>query len=125
MAGERTRERGELESQIMRVLWENDEPLSGREIQTLLEGKQPAYTTLLTVLTRLETKGLVLRSGPSPRRMRFAPTRSGGEQASLRMADALDEATDREAALLRFAGSLGPDDVELLRQAIDSRRKER
>ncbi|QTV80354.1 BlaI/MecI/CopY family transcriptional regulator [Microbacterium sp. NIBRBAC000506063] len=122
MAGQRTRERGELEGEVMRILWERDELLSARDVQALFSGHTPAYTTLMTALDRLEKKGQVVRSGESPRKVRFRAARSGDEHASREMASALDAAGDRQAALLRFAGNLAAEDLELLRQAIAPRK---
>lgn len=118
MAGERTRERGELEAEVMRILWEHGESMSVREVQAVFSGRVPAYTTLMTALERLQKKGQVIRSGESPRKVRFQAARSGDEHVSLSMMSALEGAGDREAALLKFAGNLAADDVELLRRAI-------
>ncbi|MGO2684386.1 MAG: BlaI/MecI/CopY family transcriptional regulator [Microbacterium sp.] len=118
MAGERTRERGELEAEVMRILWEQSEPMSVREVQAVFSGRVPAYTTLMTALERLQKKGQVIRSGDSPRKVRFQAARSGDEHVSLSMMSALEGAGDREAALLKFAGNLAVEDVELLRRAI-------
>jgi len=115
----RTRARGELESAIMRILWEADAPLSAKEIQAAFDGHTPAYTTLMTSLDRLRNKGRVLRSGDSPRKVRFAAAHAEDEHAGEAMLSALDAASDRRAALLRFAGNLDAKDVELLRRAID------
>lgn len=118
MAGERTRARGELEGEVMRILWEAAEPLSAREIQTVFTGRMPAYTTLMTALERLHRKGDVVRSGDSPRKVRFQAARSGDEHAGRSMMVALDGAGDRQAALLKFIGNLQTEDVDLLRDAI-------
>ncbi|MGO2110323.1 MAG: BlaI/MecI/CopY family transcriptional regulator [Pseudoclavibacter sp.] len=111
----RTRERGELEGQVMQLLWANDGPMSARELQQQFPEPVPAYTTLMTALTRLEAKGRVVRSGDSPRKIRFAATRSDDEHASDSMLTALERAGDRQAALLSFAGNLAADDIDLLR----------
>jgi BlaI family penicillinase repressor len=51
-----------LEFRIMEALWTNG-PLSIREIQEALSGKQiPAYTTIQTTIYRMETKGIVRRA---------------------------------------------------------------
>lgn len=118
MAGDRTRARGELESEVMRILWDRSALLSGREIQDLFSGPTPAYTTLMTALHRLEKKGEVAREGQSARKVRFRAVRSGEEHVSREMTNALEAAGDRGAALLRFAGNLGEEELELLRQAI-------
>ena len=52
---------GELESAAMQVVWSAPEPVTAREVADALAGRQLAYTTVLTVLTRLEGKGLVRR----------------------------------------------------------------
>ena len=127
MAGERTRERGELEGEVLRILWAASGPMSAREIQALFTGRVPAYTTLMTALERLQKKGDVIRSGDSPRKVRFHAARSGEEHVGRSMMSALDGAGDRQAALLQFAGNLAPGDLDLLRSAIDgpSKRKRR
>lgn len=118
MAGERTRERGELEGEVMRILWDAPEPLNAREIQAVFTGHVPAYTTLMTALERLQKKGDVVRSGDSPRKVRFHAARSGHEHVGRSMMTALDGAGDRQAALLQFAGNLAEEDLDLLRSAI-------
>lgn len=117
MAGERTRERGELEGTVMRILWEASEPLSARDIQAVFTGHVPAYATLMTALERLQKKGDVVRSGDSPRKVRFRAARSGDEHVGRSMMTALDGAGDRQAALLQFAGNLAEEDLDLLRGA--------
>lgn len=125
MAGERTRERGELEGEVMRLLWKHVDPMSARDLQDLFTGPVPAYTTLLTALTRLEKKGQVVRSGDSPRKVRFQAARSGEEFTSDSMLSALDRAGDRHAALLAFAGTLDDDDVALLKSAFGRKSSKR
>lgn len=121
MAGERTRERGELEGEVMRILWAAPEPLSVRDIQAVFTGHVPAYTTVMTVLERLQAKGDVVRSGDSPRKVRFRAARSDDEHAGRSMMTALDGAGDRQAALLQFAGNLATEDLDLLRAAISGK----
>lgn len=121
MAGERTRARGELESAVMTVLWDNAEPLTAKEILDHIPGRTPAHTTLLTALDRLCRKGQVARLGDAPRGMRFQAVHSEAEHASQAMLETLGETQDRGAALLSFAGSLSTQDIELLMGAIDSR----
>ena len=121
MTGVRTRARGELEGSIMRILWDAVAPLSAKEIQGAVEGRTPAYTTVMTSLDRLQKKGRVVRSGDSPRKVRFEASRSEQEHASETMISALGGASDRAATLLRFAGNLDAQDVEVLRAAIGRR----
>lgn len=53
---------GELELQIMEILWRQEEVLSVREVhEALLQDRPLAYTTVMTVLDRLAKKGIVSR----------------------------------------------------------------
>ena len=45
----------------METLWSADSPLTARDVQESLHGRELATTTVLTVLSRLERKGLVTR----------------------------------------------------------------
>ena len=118
MVGERTREHGALEREVLRLLRQAEAPMSARELQAEFTGHVPAATTLMTALGRLQQKGEVIRSGDSPRKSVFQAARSDEEHASDSMLTALAEADDRQAALLRFAGNLSSADTELLRAAI-------
>ncbi|MGF3057478.1 BlaI/MecI/CopY family transcriptional regulator [Microbacterium sp. YY-01] len=124
MSGTRTRRPGELEEEIMRLLRQHNHPLSARELQDMFTGRRPAYTTLMTALTRLEHKDEVIRSGSSPRKIRFHPARSGEQHASETMLNALGKAVDRKAALLAFAGNLDEEEVAILRAAFGNIRGE-
>lgn len=104
----------------MRVLWDRAEPISAREVQEALSGPEAATTTVLTVLDRLHRKGLVRRCGDGPRKVRFTAAQSGEEQASTTMLSALGGANNREAVLLKFAGNLQPDDVDVLLRALEA-----
>lgn len=125
MVGTQGRERGELEQEVMRILRDQSRPMSARELQDMFTGQVPAYTTLITVLTRLEKKGDVIRSGDSPRKVKFHAARSAEEHASETMLSALDKATDRRAALLAFAGNLDADDLALMNATFGTRNQGR
>lgn len=125
MAGERTRAPGELEAAIMDALWAADTPLTSPELQDRVAGKRPAQTTLLTALDRLGRKGMVRRVGESVRRVRFEPALTEAEYASQAMLEALPEAGNRGAALLKFAGNLAAEDLAILQSAIAERSRKR
>lgn len=118
MSGKRTRGPGELEAEVMRVLRSRPEGLNAKEIQHLASGHPPAYTTVMTALDRLEKKAQVVRITISERKVRFRAAYSEDEHVGLTMFSALEGASDRESALLRFAGNLDSRDAELLRNAI-------
>lgn len=125
MTSARTREWGGLERELLRMLREQEGPVRARELQELFTEHVPAYTTLMTALTRLERKGLVVRIEESPRKIRFTARRSDGQDVGASMMSALDEAGDRKAAMLAFAGNLDDQDVALLRAAFTGNRRKR
>jgi predicted transcriptional regulator len=109
---------GDLERSVMTALWDaGSTPLTGREVADQFPDR--AYTTVLTVLERLRQKGLVARLVEG-RVHRFSPVESREAYRAELMMDALGDATDRSAVLVRFAESVTPDEVALLRQALDT-----
>lgn len=124
MAGVRKREWGGLEDEIMQRLHAQESALSARELQAMFSEPVPAYTTLMTALGRLEGKGRVERIGDSPRKISFRPLRSSKEQAIRTMNAALDQAADRRAALLAFAGNLDDGDIAALMGAFGGAKPE-
>lgn len=97
----------ELEREIMEELWRSDEGVRVRAVRDALNGrdsKQRAYTTVMTVLVRLEGKGLVRRErrgitdfySPLLSREEYLDQRAGAEVGAL-----VDEFG--EVALVHFA----------------------
>lgn len=125
MMSVRSREWGGLEREMLRLLREQAAPVSARQLQDLFTEHVPAYTTLMTALTRLERKGAVMRVEESPRKIRFTIRRSAGKDAGASMLSALEEAGDRQAALLAFAGNLDEQDVAVLRSALAGKPRKR
>lgn len=59
---------GELESEIMEIIWRQKDAVAVKDITEILSKKrQIAYTTVMTIMTRLANKGVLIRhlSGPS------------------------------------------------------------
>lgn len=53
---------GELETEIMEIIWFNKKPISVKEVtQSLQKKRKIAYTTVMTVMGRLTDKGLLKR----------------------------------------------------------------
>ena len=77
----------------------------------------PATTTVLTVLGRLERKGLVTRERDG-RAHRYRAVGSREDHVAELMNDALDAAADRGAALARFVGSIPPEERARLRDLL-------
>ena len=101
----------------MEILWvEFGSELTGREVAQHLPDY--AYTTVLTVLSRLEKKGLV-RHERTGSQHHFAATATRESYIAALMHDALDVGSDRDAALVRFAETVSPSEAEVLRRALD------
>ena len=115
---------GALERAVMETLWDLTGPESGRSdvtarqvVDRLADSRSLAYTTVLTVLERLERKGLVrrLREG---RAHRYAPAATREVYAAELMLEALGRASNRDAALVRFVDAVSPEEAEVLRRAL-------
>lgn len=51
---------GELQLKILQVLWESEEPLGVSQVQERLKGAALAYTTVATMLRKMEARELVI-----------------------------------------------------------------
>jgi predicted transcriptional regulator len=112
--------RGELERAVIEVLWDAARPLTARAVVDGLPGRELAVTTVLTVLSRLETKGLVRRTRDG-RAHSYQAVSGREEHTATLMHQVLDTASDRDAALTRFVGGVSEQDLEALRRALDGR----
>jgi predicted transcriptional regulator len=110
------REMGELEADILAQLWAAPDSMIPAEVRAAM-GNTLAYTTVLTILTRLWQKGLVVRDHRG-RAYAYSPAFSEAELAARRMRAALDRTRDREAALSRFVGTLSKRDERALRRVL-------
>ena len=108
---------GELERAVMNVLWETDRDMTAREVQDQLADRDLATTTVLTVLGRLERKQLVRRIRDG-RAHHYRPVASREDHVAELMTDALDDASDRGAALARFLGSMSEEERSRLRNLL-------
>jgi len=104
---------GSLEEAILAYLWKAERPLTGREIVEGLPGPARAYTTVMTVLGRLEDKGMVERIS-GDRGFRY---RAAGDQEQL-TAQAIGEllASARNPATVLAYFVEGIDDPSLLQE---------
>lgn len=112
----RRRGQGELETQVLSALREADGPATAGWVQERL-GADLAYTTVITILTRLLAKGAVTRER-SGRSFVWTPVADVAGLAAHRMRRLLDGESDREAVLASFVTSLGADDERLLRELL-------
>ena len=112
---------GSLEAEVMAVLWRAGTPMSVREVAAELNAGRDAalaYTTVMTVLSRLAAKGILARSR-SGRRFVYAPV--AADTAEIAVRGVLAEFGD--AALARFVerAELDPQLRERLRRLMEQR----
>ncbi|MGH3278776.1 MAG: BlaI/MecI/CopY family transcriptional regulator [Trebonia sp.] len=108
---------GHLERAVLQVLWDHPEGLAARDVIAALGGRDLAMTTVLTVLDRLRRKRLVGRHDDARPHRYFATVTREDYVADI-MLDALGQATDRRAALVRFLGGVTVTDTDHLRRAL-------
>jgi predicted transcriptional regulator len=111
------RGQGELEAEVLAVLREAPGPASTAWVQERLGGSL-AYTTVITILTRLLAKDAVTRERTG-RFFVWTPTADEADLAALRMRRILDGESDRETVLARFVTGLPPGDERVLRELLD------
>src|SRR5215831_14341444 len=107
---------GELEAAVLAVLQDAGSPLSPGEVRERVGGSL-AYTTVVTILSRLHAKG-VLERHKAGRAFLYEPVADQPGLAARRMARVLDGEADREAVLARFVSVLSDSDEELLRRML-------
>ena len=107
---------GDLERAVLEHLWAVGGAVPATQLRDALADRGLALTTVHTVLTRLEQKGFVLHDEERPRR--FTARASREEHAAELMHEVLGQAGDRQAALARFVGSVGDDEVRMLRELL-------
>jgi predicted transcriptional regulator len=112
---------GPLEAEVMGVLWRAGRPLPVREVAAALNAERTAplaYTTVMTVMSRLAGKGILARSRAA-RRFVYSPVAADAAEIAVR--GVLEEFGD--AALARFVqrAELDPALRERLRRLTERR----
>lgn len=109
---------GQLENQVLDVLWASTEPMTPRGVHERLGAQRElAYTTVMTILVRLWQKGVLDRE-PVGRAFSYAPRVTREERAATRMSEVLSDSGNRSLALTRFLDLLEPDQLADLREAL-------
>ncbi|MDX6205044.1 MAG: hypothetical protein QOF39_1101 [Frankiales bacterium] len=110
------REAGSLESEVLAALWAAGQPLTPAEVAESLHAGL-AYNTVQTILTRLHTKGAVVRE-PSGRAYAYTPVLDEPGLAAQRMRAMLDRGGDHAAVLTRFLDTLTAEQEATLSQLL-------
>ena len=112
---------GELEGEVLGVLWSAHGALTPAEVQVQLRSEL-AYTTVMTILSRLWQKGQASRTRRG-RAFEYSPAQSEADFGATQLADALSTVNDRSGALSRFVGRLTAAEARELRSALENRRR--
>ena len=107
---------GSLEAAVMDQMWAADGPVSVRDVLARLD-RQLAYTTVQTVMDALHRKGWLHRHRDGRANL-YSAAATREDYVSALLSEALDQAADRPAALLRLVETLDTSDAERLRQAL-------
>jgi len=112
---------GQLEAEVMSILWGADDWLTPREVLAQLQSDPPVvYSTVMTILRRLWKKGIVDRRTVG-KAFAYHPVKGEGEQTAERMAGILEAAEDPEAALTHFFAGLDARRRRHLRELLNDR----
>lgn len=112
---DRRRGSGHLKQEVLGVLAAAPRPLTPGEVRDRLD-RELAYTTVMTVLTRLAEKGAAARE-PQGRGYAYAAVTDPAARIAAAMHRAMD-GNDHEAVLQRFVRSLSPADEQLLARLL-------
>lgn len=108
---------GPLEAVCMRSLWRRSPATVGDVLETVHAAYDPdlAYTTVMTVLSRLHAKGFVKRQRIG-RGYRYEPAYTSGELVSMLSRREVDGLVERygQVALAHFVDALRETDPDLL-----------
>jgi predicted transcriptional regulator len=122
----RRRSRGALEHEVLTFVAEASAPVTVAETVTGLGDPDVAYTTVMTILTRLVDKGALVRE----RRGRayvyavaVAPSSMSVARAARGMRRLLRDEGHRADVLARFVAELDPDDERTLRRLLGGHRE--
>jgi predicted transcriptional regulator len=110
------RTRGSLEQTVLDALADAGTALTPAEVRDRISGDL-AYTTVMTVMSRLADKGVVVRER-SGRGYAYAAITDEAELAARRMQRVLDAQENRAAVLARFVGALQPGDEAVLAELL-------
>ena len=98
------------------MLWNAEEPLTPADVQARLDDDL-AYTTVVTILTRLHDKGVATREKHG-RSFRYHAVDDEAGLAARKMTKLLEAEPDRGSVLARFVTQLSENDEEVLRALL-------
>ena len=113
------RSTGELEESVLQYLWVVGEPSTPAEVHAAI-APDLAYTTVMTVLSRIFKKGLLERERHG-RAYAYRPVAGEAIHRAEQMHEHLGAAGDKHAVLSSFIETLSVDEATELRQLLNDR----
>lgn len=109
---------GQLEATVMERVWNAADPMTVRAVlESLQQDRQIAYTTVMTVMDNLHSKGFLTRERTG-RAYAYRAARPREEYEAGLMEDVLAGSADRTATLLHFVEKISPDELAELRALL-------
>ena len=122
----------ELELQILKILWDRDDSLTGREIRDALagQGRDLAHTSVITTLGTMVEKGQLEKLDPlQGKAFRFLPLLPQEEVSQKMLGDLVERVFDgsTEAVMLSLfdVSELDEDELKRLRKLFNQKMRER
>jgi len=116
---------GGLEAVVMDRLWSWRRPATVREVREDLQGdRKIAYTTVMTVMDNLHSKGW-LRRELDGRAYRYEPVATREQYSADLMREALDASKDSGATLVHFLDRVTEAESDALRHELQRRKRRR
>lgn len=101
---------------MLAVLWAAGVPMTAAQVQQRVDGAL-AYTTVVTILSRLHDKGTATREKHG-RSFAYSPVEDEAGLTARRMRRVLDTGPDRDRVLARFVSDLSEQDERTLRELL-------
>jgi predicted transcriptional regulator len=109
---------GDLEAVIMHRVWEQDGPVTVRDLfDELRQERAIAYTTVMSTMDNLHRKGWLARAKDG-KAYRYTATASREEYSARLMQEALADGGDTEAVLSHFVAQMAGQESDVLRAVV-------
>ena len=117
----RARQQGELERLVLDALWDATGPITSTQVLESVDDSSLALTTVLTVLSRLEDKGLVTREVGPGRSHVYAPVTSREQHAAEQLLAIIQGESDQALTLSYFTAGLNKKALASLRKLLNEK----
>ena len=112
------RKQGELENEVLGCLWDRPEGLSSQQILAML-GEEVKLTTVLTVLSRLQDKGLVQKAAGAGRAFIFRANQTREQYTAQQLLGLLGNNSNPASVFSHFTQGLTDSQIGELRRVLE------